>query len=158
MSSTAQPRTPFGPTASGGQALGPFCPTVVYQAELLDHARCSGHDLTAALPLPLGMRLAENPHSGQIQLIFDDPTYCDRSRRVFGYVGEISTKASRGTALVFPPRYFFAPSPAGLLRAFFSHDHPCWFWGRKPFFYWCTSPDRRTGAVPLRPIVDREHA
>ena len=119
MSSTAQTRTPFGPTASGGQALGPFCPTVVYQAELLDRARSSGHDLTAALPLPLGMRLAENPHSGQIRLIFDDPTYCGRSRRMLGYVGEISTKASRGAALVFPLVTFFAPLSRGVATRLF---------------------------------------
>ena len=108
---------PYGPTASGGQASQPYCPTVLLQAEELDSARSSGHDLTAALPLPLGMKLAENPHTGQVQLIFESPVFCERSRRLFGYVGEISTKASRGTASSFPP-WLLLPLP---------HTPP--FWG-----------------------------
>lgn len=112
---------PYGPTASGGQASQPYCPTVLLQAEELDSARSSGHDLTAALPLPLGMKLAENPHTGQVQLIFESPVFCERSRRLFGYVGEISTKASRGTASSFPLWLFcpfLTPHPFGAASHF----------------------------------------
>ena len=110
--SSAAPRPKsYGPTASGGQALESYRPTVLLQAEELDTARSSGRDLSAALPLPLGMKLAENPHNGQCQLIFESPVFCERSRRLFGYVGEISTKASRGTAFYFPSLTFYPPLP-----------------------------------------------
>ena len=99
----ASTRVAYGPTASGGEAYGPFAPTLLRQAELVAGARDAGQDLTAAVPLPLGMKLAVNPYNGQTQLILEAEAFCARFRRVFGYVGEISTKASRGTSTYFPP-------------------------------------------------------
>ena len=148
-------RVAHGPTASGGEAFGPFAPTLLRQAELVAGARSKGLDLTASIPLPLGMKLSVNPHNGQTQLILEAEAFCARFRRVYGYVGEISTKASQGTTTTVPYRplvaYLWPPGVGN------THTYPPLLFsfgkGGSRHFHGCPASDCGPAAVSIWVIL-----
>ena len=87
---------PIGVDLNGKPVLAPFQPTAGSLAILLAPYLRNSLDLSAALPLPKGLKLIRPPDATQIQLRVA-PVFARKFRRTFGYVGDIKMSSGEGS-------------------------------------------------------------
>ena len=118
MADSSSTRISFGPTASGGSALGPYRPAVLQQAQALSYARDNKHSLPACIPIPHGANLALNPENSQVQLLLELEVFNIERAGFLDTLGKSRSNPAKSRSLGpgltrFPPNviHFRFPQP-----------------------------------------------